>query len=131
MDQAEARHNQKLNDESEKRKKIDFEYLELCYKADTAINRNQQEPNPIKWRNSRDILALLHPLKKVGDKPLPTFRDDIIQRYKDFAHRKRREVQEDVLEFWMRKESNQAQTDTKPIVQRKDQMDEEGKTFKM
>ena len=79
--------------------------------------RNSSESDPKKWKSCKDIQTLLHPLKVEGDKPLPTWREDIINRYKEYEHRRRREVDEDIVEeFWLSKaaDDNSQGSQSKP-----------------
>ena len=52
---------------------------------------NRLSGNPCEWKNSRDILALIRPLKVHGDKALPSKRGDIIKRFKEWRYRLRRD----------------------------------------
>ena len=103
LDQAEMRHAQKEESKREKQRKNDLNYLDICSKADDAYLRNSNCPDPTKWKNSKDILAIIRPLKEDGDKPLPTRRKHIIQRYKEWSHHSRREIGTSIIEEFSRK----------------------------
>ena len=98
LEQAEQRHNQKQQELKEKQKKADFIYLELCAKADDAIRRNSHCSEVSKWKRSRDILAFIRPLKTIDDNALPTRRSEIINRYNQWKHRSRRNVDANTVE---------------------------------
>ena len=78
---------------------VEFKHLELCQKADEALLQNRDQSDLTKWKNCIDILALMKPLnKKVEDKSLPTRRDDILQRYRDYQCPSRIVVGSNILE---------------------------------
>ena len=81
LEQAEERNNEKEQQMKEKQRKTDFQYLELCAKADEAIARNRHFDDVSKWKRSKDILAVIRPLKRSNDVPLPTRRSEIIKCY--------------------------------------------------
>ena len=98
LQQAKQRQAERMADLTKKQKKKCFTYLDMCRKADEAILRNRHEEDPRRWKNAKDILALIRPLKMVGDKSLPTKRKDIIRRYEQYKGRSRREVDSEIVE---------------------------------
>ena len=66
-----------------KRRKDDFEYLKLCHAADVVIKNYGDTPIE-KWRRRDEIVAVLRPLKRDGDKALPTSRKDTEKRYYEY-----------------------------------------------
>ena len=72
--------------------------MELCDKADDAFARNKQCDDVSKWRRSRDILAVIRPLKRSNDDPLPKRRNEIVQCYSAWKHRNRRVIDKNVIE---------------------------------
>ena len=70
LEQAQRRQDEKLQKINEKKKKADLIYLELCDKADKAYARNSNCDDVSKWKNSKDILAVIRPLKNNKDKLL-------------------------------------------------------------
>ena len=45
-----------------KKRRSDFNYMKLCFKADEVIDKNQGK-DITKWKSKSDILTLLKPLK--------------------------------------------------------------------
>ena len=97
LEHAEYRNNQLKDQIKEKQQKADFAYLELCRKADEAIERNKLVSDPSQWKNSKDILTLLKPLKINGDIQLPTRKIDIIKCYESWKFRIQRKVSNDTI----------------------------------
>ena len=107
LQQAEMRNAEKQQALADKQKKNDFAYLDLCSKADEVCWRNRLCGEPDQWKSCRDILAYIKPLKMNGDRPLPTRRRDIIQRYHEWKFRCRRTIdQSTVAEYKRNKSSN-------------------------
>ena len=71
------------------RKKDEFEYAVLCYKADKALQRNPF-PDVKRWRNYNDIKAYLGPLKnKMIDPTWPSRRDEMENLFMQWTDRRR------------------------------------------
>ena len=97
LDQSEKRHKTKQAEIESKVRINEMAYIELCKKADNAKDRNKNESDPSKWPNYKDILTYIKPLKRSGDKPLPTRREDIIKRYHQYKNHKQKEVNAIIL----------------------------------
>ena len=133
LQQVKQRQAERMAEFTTKHKKKCFTYLDMCRKADEAILRNHREEDPRRWKNTKDILALIRPLKMVGDKPLPTRRKEIIRRYEQYKFRSRREVDLEIVEEYnqlvdgseMESEVSEVEVKQEFEIEAESQMDEE------
>lgn len=97
MDKAVYNHAKSRRDDEDiidatKRRKEEFEYMVMCYKADKARARNKSN-NPKEWRNYNDIKSYLAPFKvKHVDPAWPSKRDEIENLFLQWSERRRKQL---------------------------------------
>ena len=82
------------NNDLQKKRHSDFNYMKLCFKADEVIDKNQGK-EVTKWKSKSDILTLLKPLKTKDDSKLPSERTAIESLYLLWHLRERKPVSTD------------------------------------
>ena len=97
MDKAVYNHAKSRRDDEDmidrkKRRKEEFEYMIMCYKADRARERNIFN-NPKDWKNYNDIKTYLAPLKiKHVDPAWPSKREEIDSLFFQWSERRRKQL---------------------------------------